>query len=168
MDRDAFDSLMSSLDPPMVVVTAAAGGERAGCLVGFHAQSSIGPARYCLWLSQANRTHAVALRATHLGVHLLSQGDHRLAERFGAVSGDDVDKFAGLDVVDGPHGVPWLAAVPHRLAVRPVALIDDDGDHTGVVAEPVAAETAGRFRPLRLSDVDDVTAGHDADDPPHR
>jgi flavin reductase (DIM6/NTAB) family NADH-FMN oxidoreductase RutF len=166
MDREAFDSLMLSLDAPMAVVTAAVGGARAGCLIGFHSQSSIGPARYCLWLSKANRTHDVALRATHLGVHLLTEGDRRLAERFGTMSGDDVDKFAGLDVIDGPGGVPWLAAVPHRLAVRRLAVIDDVGDHTGVVTEPVAAETPGRFRPLRLSDVDDLTAGHDADELP--
>ena len=30
----------------MVVVTTAQGDERAGCLVGFHAQSSIEPPRY--------------------------------------------------------------------------------------------------------------------------
>ena len=62
---DPFDSLMASLDPPMVVVTAAAGGERAGCLVGFHSQSSIEPARCCVWLSKANHTYRVALLAAH-------------------------------------------------------------------------------------------------------
>ena len=40
---DAFDSLMASLDGPMAVVTTAVAGERAGCLVGFHAQSAIDP-----------------------------------------------------------------------------------------------------------------------------
>ncbi|MCT1909143.1 hypothetical protein ACH0CV_13930 [Brachybacterium paraconglomeratum] len=51
MSENAFATLMAATDPAMVVVTTAAGGERAGCLVGFHAQSSISPERYCLWLS---------------------------------------------------------------------------------------------------------------------
>lgn len=45
MARDAFAGLMSSLDNPLTVVTTAEGHERAGCLVGFHAQSSIDPDR---------------------------------------------------------------------------------------------------------------------------
>ena len=43
MSDDAFDSLMASTDPPLIVVTTVAEDERAGCLVGFHAQSSIDP-----------------------------------------------------------------------------------------------------------------------------
>jgi flavin reductase (DIM6/NTAB) family NADH-FMN oxidoreductase RutF len=71
MNTDAFDGLMSSLDPPLIVVTTAVGDERGGCLVGFHAQSSIDPGRYCIWLSKANHTYRLALRATHLGIHFL-------------------------------------------------------------------------------------------------
>lgn len=63
MDRDAFDSVMASLDAPMAVVTTAVDDERAGCLIGFHAQSSIDPGRYCVWLSKANHTYRVAWRA---------------------------------------------------------------------------------------------------------
>ena len=88
---EAFDSLMASLDGPMVVVTTAVAGERAGCLVGFHAQSSIDPQRYCLWLSKANHTYRVALRSTHLAVHFLTDDDIDLAERFGTRTGEDVD-----------------------------------------------------------------------------
>ncbi len=75
MANDACDTLMSSLDPPLIVDTAAVGEERAGCLAGFHAQSNIDPGRYCVWLSRANPTNRVALRSTHLGIHLLTSGD---------------------------------------------------------------------------------------------
>ena len=51
MEREAFDDVMASLDPPMAVVTAASGGERAGCLVGFHAQCSIDPPRFLVDVS---------------------------------------------------------------------------------------------------------------------
>src|SRR5699024_11830417 len=53
-----LDALLGSADPPLIVVTTAAEGERAGCLVGFHSQASIGPQRYCFWLSKANHTRS--------------------------------------------------------------------------------------------------------------
>ena len=61
MNADAFDVILASLDSPLVVVTAGADsealeGERAGCLVGFHSQSSVSPERFSVWLSKANHT----------------------------------------------------------------------------------------------------------------
>ena len=50
----AFKDLIAQLDYPMIVVTTASAGERAGCLVGFHTQSSIDPERFAVWLSKAN------------------------------------------------------------------------------------------------------------------
>jgi flavin reductase (DIM6/NTAB) family NADH-FMN oxidoreductase RutF len=45
MSDEGLGTIMSALDAPLVVVTAAEAQERAGCLVGFHCQSSIEPAR---------------------------------------------------------------------------------------------------------------------------
>src|SRR3954465_4838252 len=101
---------MASLDPPLVVVTTVAEDERAGCLVGFHAQSSIDPERYCVWLSKANHTYRVGLRASRFAIPFLPDADHDVAERFGTVSGEDTDKFAGLDVELDRYGVPLLRA----------------------------------------------------------
>jgi flavin reductase (DIM6/NTAB) family NADH-FMN oxidoreductase RutF len=61
MSDEGFGAIMSALDTPLVVVTAAQAQEKAGCLVGFHCQSSIEPSRYCVWLSKANHTYRVAL-----------------------------------------------------------------------------------------------------------
>lgn len=164
-----FNSLMASLDGPMAVVTTAVAGERAGCLVGFHAQSAIDPERYSLWLSKANHTYRVALRSTHLAVHFLTEGDAGLAEHFGTLSGEDVDKFEGLAHDEGADGVPLLEACPHRMVVRRVALLDEGGDHVCVTTQCVEATTSGRFTPLRLSQVDHLVPGHESDeraDPP--
>ncbi|MET0838448.1 MAG: flavin reductase family protein [Marmoricola sp.] len=166
---DAFDTLMASLDAPMVVVSTAVAGERAGCLVGFHAQSAIDPQRYCVWLSKANHTYRVALRSTYLAVHFLTEDDLDLAEHFGTLTGEDDDKFAGLATQDGPDGVPLLERLPHRMTVRRVALLDEGGDHVCLSAECVDAESPGRFQPLRLSRVDHLAPGHESDeraDPP--
>ena len=97
MSDEAFETLMGSADPPLIVLTTAAEGERAGCLVGFHAQSSITPPHYSVWLSKANHTYRVGLRAAHFAVHFLTAQDLALAERFGTLTGEDTDKFAGVD-----------------------------------------------------------------------
>ena len=169
MAEEAFDSLMTSLDGPMVVVTTAVAGEQAGCLVGFHAQSAIDPQRYCLWLSKANHTYRVALRSTHLAVHFLTRDDLELAEHFGTLTGDDVDKFDGVALHTGVDDVPLLDRCPHRMTVRRVALLDEGGDHVCLTAQCLEAETTGQFEPLRLSHVSDLVPGHQADeraDPP--
>ncbi len=169
MAEDAFDSLMASVDGPMVIVTTAVAGERAGCLVGFHAQSAIDPQRYCLWLSKANHTYRVALRSTYLAVHFLTGDDLDLAEQFGTLTGEDVDKFEGIATTASADGVPLLDRVPHRMLVKRVALLDEGGDHVCLSGECLEAETSGRFEPLRLSQVDHLTPGHESDeraDPP--
>jgi flavin reductase (DIM6/NTAB) family NADH-FMN oxidoreductase RutF len=169
MSDDVFDSLMTSLDTPMIVVTTAVAGERAGCLVGFHAQSAIDPPRYCVWLSKANHTYRVALRSTHLAVHFLTEADLDVAEHFGTLTGEDVDKFDGVDFRSGVDGVPLLERCPNRLVLKRVALLDEGGDHVCLSAECLDAETAGGFTPLHLSQVIDLVPGHESDeraDPP--
>lgn len=166
MPDDAFDLIAASLDPAMVVVTAAHDGEWAGCLVGFHSQSSIGPHRYCVWLSKANHTARVAGRASVLAVHFLGADQRDLAELFGTLTGDDVDKLARCDWEEGPEGVPLLTAVPRRVVGRRVALLDEGGDHLCVTVEPIDVVADGRFAPLRLADVADLTPGHAPEERP--
>ena len=162
---DPFDRLLASLDAPMIVVTTAAGGERAGCMVGFHSQASIEPRRMAVWLSKANHTYRVALHATHLAVHALSEEDHDLADRFGGETGDAVDKFAGLPWTAGPGGVPLLDRCPHRTVLDRVTVLDDGGDHVLWVGQPVAGGSGPPFHPLRLHHVTGMTPGHAAGDP---
>jgi flavin reductase (DIM6/NTAB) family NADH-FMN oxidoreductase RutF len=164
--HDRFSILASSLDCPLIVVTTVEGQERAGCLVGFHTQTSIDPDRYCVWLSKANHTYRVALRSSHLAIHFLTAADLPLAERFGTLTGDDVDKFAGLRTEPGPGGVPVLQDCPHWLVGRRTVLLDEGGDHVCLVTEPVSVHTTGRFVPLRLSAAGHLTPGHDNEERP--
>jgi flavin reductase (DIM6/NTAB) family NADH-FMN oxidoreductase RutF len=166
MSDDAFDAIMESVDARMVVVTASSGSERAGCLVGFHSQSSIEPARYSVWLSKANHTYRVALRSTHLGVHFLTAHDLQLAERFGTLTGDETDKFAGLAVRSGDGDVPLLENCANWVVLRRTALLDEGGDHVCVAGEIVAAGGRGTFEALRLSRVSHLVPGHSAEERP--
>lgn len=157
---EAFNTLMESLDTPLVVVTTAADGERAGCLVGFHTQSSIDREQYSFWLSKANHTYLVSLRSSQFGIHFLTHDDVALAEHFGTQSGDDHDKFAAIDVEDNGGDPPLLKDLPNRVVVDRIAMLDDRGDHACITARVISAETTGPFTPLRLSDVGHLDPGH--------
>ncbi len=164
--NDAFDSIMASLDAPMAVVTTASEHERAGCLVGFHSQSGIEPTSLSVWLSKANHTFRVATFAQTFAVHFLTRHDFDVAERFGTVSGDETDKFAECAWQEGPDGVPLLDACPNRVVGRKVAVLDTHADHVCLVLDPIGAEAAGDFDPLRLSDVAHLRPGHEAPERP--
>lgn len=157
--------LLASLDVPMIVVTAADDqGGRAGCLVGFHAQCSIDPPRYAVWISKANHTLRVALGARHIAVHVLSDADGDLAELFGSSTGDQVDKFEQCAIEEGPDGVPLLRRCPNRIVARRHSVFDDGSDHVCFVLEPVQVGRQLPLHPLRYSDVRDLTPGHEAGD----
>ena len=159
MSESAFDNLMASIDPVMVVVTTIAESEQAGCLVGFHTQSSISAQHYCLWLSKANHTYRVSLRATHFAVHFLTKEDLAIAERFGTRSGEDVDKFAGIEVDTGKRGIPLLRECPNRMILERLVVLDDGGDHVCITARVQSAHAKEAFVPLRISDTAHLNAG---------
>jgi flavin reductase (DIM6/NTAB) family NADH-FMN oxidoreductase RutF len=159
-----FDAIVGAADPPLVVVTAAAGSHRAGCLVGFHCQSSIEPRLYCVLLSKANHTYRVARHADCLAVHFLTEADMHLARHFGELTGDRVDKFADLEVIEGPGGVPVLRQCANWLAGPRSGLLDEGGDHVYAVIHPAAVSAAGPFRPLRASAAAHLTPGHPTSD----
>ncbi|MGW6788475.1 flavin reductase family protein [Streptomyces chartreusis] len=157
-----MDAFTDRLNPDMCIVTATAGNERAGCLVGFASQCSIRPARFMVWLSKVNRTYEVACDAEFLAVHLLTRDEHRLAELFGGETGHRVDKFARTTWIRGHGG----AAVLRDACAWFVGRIErqcDGGDHVGFVLDPVQSGERGKAdgRPiLRLGDVRSLSPGH--------
>lgn len=158
---DVFEQLMASVDPPMYVLTAHDGERRSGCLVGFAAQVSIRPARFMVMVSKTNHTYPVASAAPAVVVHVLRSSDHEMAARFGELSGDDVDKFDGLDVIEGPGRSPIVVGLDW-FAGRVLQQIDL-GDHVGLVLAPHdgSAARSGEAQ-LGMRDVDDLEPGHDA------
>jgi flavin reductase (DIM6/NTAB) family NADH-FMN oxidoreductase RutF len=155
---EAFEEIMASLDLPSYVVTTAAGGEQAGCLVGFTTRCSIHPTRFGVWLSKLNHTYRVAQTASTLVVHLLRDGDGDLAERFGGETGDEVDKFAGIDWQPGPDGCPVI----QRLDWFAGSIVDrvDTGDHVAFVLAPRVGRCVRPARPLAGAEVGDIEPGH--------
>ncbi|WP_329270763.1 flavin reductase family protein [Streptomyces pseudovenezuelae] len=160
-----MDVFTDRLDPDMCVVTAAAGGDRAGCLVGFASQCSIEPVRYAVWLSKANRTYRVARTAHRLAVHLLTREQRGLAELFGGETGDRTDKFARVHWREEAGGAVVLDEAAAWFVGRVVQRVEG-GDHEGFVLEPETwggrADTEGADL-LRLSDATSISPGHPAD-----
>jgi flavin reductase (DIM6/NTAB) family NADH-FMN oxidoreductase RutF len=160
-DPDPFETLVGAFDYPMFIVTAFADGERSGCLVGFTTQVSITPRRFLVCMSKTNHTFRVASRSPVLGVHVLRPGDEEISVRFGELTGDRVDKFAGLDVVEGPGRVPILPGLDW-FAGRVLQRIDL-GDHVGHLLAPHEGEALRlRAGQMGFQDVTDMEPGHES------
>jgi flavin reductase (DIM6/NTAB) family NADH-FMN oxidoreductase RutF len=144
---DQIDRWVGEIDYPMYIVTTAAGGERAGCLIGFSTQCSIDPVRFLVCLSDKNRTYRVAQRAEHVGMHLVPADAEDLVELFGSQTGDDIDKFAHCEWRPGPGGVPLLDRCQNWFVGRILERLPA-GDHGALLLDPIdagASENPSQF-----------------------
>ena len=161
MGAQAFQSIAGWIDYPMFIVTTAAGGERAGCLVGFATQASIAPPRFLACISDKNRTYRVALEASALAVHVVPAGREDVASVFGGETGDDANKFDEVDWRPGPDGLPLLTACRSWFAGR---ILEHTvfGDHVGFLLEPFAGEDGGDRSWFPFSRAKSIHPGHPA------
>jgi len=144
VSSSAVHELISQLDYRCTSSTAAAGGERAGCLVGFGTQCSINPPRFLVCLSDKNHTFRWREDAELLVVHPLPE--RRLVGL--GCSGrrrDTVDKFEAL-LVDGGRGTPVFGRLRNWFAGRILERLRPAT--TGVRPRPVqaASDTARALR----------------------
>lgn len=161
-DQEAYECLVSHLDRPMFIVTAASEQEQAGCLVGFATQCSLDPPRWYVGISKANHTYDVAATASLVVVHALGAGNVQLAKLFGEQTGDEIDKFAHCDWRPGPDGrTPVLVDCPRWFAAEVVDRVDP-GDHLGLVLAPRAAECRDHGPQLGMQALPDLNPGHPA------
>ena len=153
--------LVSELDYPMFIVTVAAGGRRAGCLVGFATQCSIDPARFLVCLSDKNHTHAVAQDADAMVVHLVPAEAEDTAELFGSRTGDEIDKFEHCAWSPGPADIPVLDVCRNWFAARILQRLPA-GDHTAFLLEPFSASSDDDETPFTFHRASRITPGHEA------
>ncbi len=157
--QTTFARLYADVDATMLIVTCAAAGERAGCLIGFATQASIDPPRFLACISRKNRTFRIASQASTLIVHLVDEQASDLAELFGGSSGDEVDKFAQVEWRRGPGGAPLLERLPTWFAGRVLERIPL-GDHTGFLLEPIEGAARRGEQPLRFHRARRIAPGH--------
>ncbi len=136
---NAFDEIVSNLEYPMFVVSAASDGDADACLVGFTSQCSIDPPRFAVFLSKANHTYDVAQHADVLVVHRLRADQHDVAEHFGGKSAhDEPTKLSECDWTPGPGGAPVIRGCDW-FAGRVLQCVDT-GDHVMFHLEPITGE----------------------------
>ncbi|MGE5617324.1 MAG: flavin reductase family protein [Candidatus Woesearchaeota archaeon] len=155
-----FEGLMAQLDYSLFIVTAAADGERSGCLVGFASQVSIHPQRFLVGLSIKNHTFEVARRAETLIVHFVPEQAEELALLFGGETGDEIDKFKRCRWREGPHGAPVLSDLEDWFAGRTLEQFDF-GDHWGFLLEPIAGEAHRSGTSLTFRRAKWIEPGHE-------
>jgi flavin reductase (DIM6/NTAB) family NADH-FMN oxidoreductase RutF len=155
----SFAKLMAELDYSMLVVTTAAGGQRAGCLVGFATQVSIDPPRFLICLSVKNRTFRVARDANVLVVHFVPIEQDELAELFGGETYDETDKFERCQWRPGPEGAPVVCALENWFAGRVLDRLPF-GDHWGFLLEPIAGHDGRGEGSLTFHRAKRIEPGH--------
>lgn len=159
-DVPTFAELARQLEYSMFIVTAAAGGERAGCLIGFASQVSIRPPRFLACLSVKNRTYRVAAGAECLIVHFVPEDATDLAELFGGETGDEMDKFAQISWREGPGGAPVVLALENWFAGS-ILQRHDFGDHCGLLLDPIEGQAGRSESPLTFHRARSIEPGHE-------
>ena len=157
---DAFTKLVAELDYSMFIVTAAADGERAGCLIGFASQVAIHPPRFLACISVKNHTLRVAKRSRVLAVHFVPDDAVELAELFGGETGDEVDKFARCEWREGVEGTPILSELENWFAGRVLERLDF-GDHCGFLLDPIEGQAGRSESPLTFHRAKRIEPGHE-------
>src|SRR3954464_7911840 len=135
----AVHELIDELDYPMFIVTAAAGNERDGCLVGFATQCSIDPPRFLVCMSDKNRTTRLLEQGGRdaLVVHLVPEDAGHIVELFGGETGDDSGRCDRCDWTAGPEEIRLLSYCPSWFAGRIVDRMRL-GYHIGPLLAPSA------------------------------
>jgi flavin reductase (DIM6/NTAB) family NADH-FMN oxidoreductase RutF len=153
-----FARLVTALDYPLYVVTAAVESELTGCLIGFATQCSIHPPRFLACISKTNHTFQIAAQSAVLAVHIVDEKNKGIAELFGGQTGDAVNKFKGVNwhIVDG---VPVLDACARWFTASVIERIDL-GDHVGHVLEPLCVQAGPDSSQLTSQQARDIEAGH--------
>lgn len=159
-DIPTFAELARQLEYSMFIVTTAAAGQRAGCLIGFASQVSIHPPRFLACLSIKNRTFRVARQADVLIVHFVPEEATELAELFGGETGDEVDKFARVEWHKGPSGAPIITDLENWFAGS-ILERHDFGDHWGFLLDPIDGQAARSQSPLTFHRARSIEPGHE-------
>ncbi len=135
----------------ITVVTAAVEGQRHGMTVSSFTSVSLEPPLVLIALRQESRTHALAERAGHFGVSILSQEQKEISNRFAGRGAEDADRFAGLATAALVTGAPLLEGSLAWFDCRIVQTIPA-GTHTVFLAEVLAARAFDEDAPLLYFD----------------
>ena len=133
-DRDAFRNALGTFVTGVTIVTARdGGGNPAGLTANSFNSVSLDPPMVLWSLSLASGSLPVFREAESWAVHVLAADQQAMSNRF-ATPG--ADKFAGLDLADGPEGAPLIEGCAARFGCS-ARFEYEGGDHAIFLGEVV-------------------------------
>jgi flavin reductase (DIM6/NTAB) family NADH-FMN oxidoreductase RutF len=161
MDITGASTLMAWLDRELWLVTAQAGGRRAGLIATFVNPASIVPdmPRMLVGLARQHQTWEVIEAGGAFALHLLAEQNLEWVWRFGLNSSRDVNKFVGLAVSSAATGSPILEDSIGWLDCRVEARLDT-GDRTVYLAKVLEGRVTHFGPPLTQKRVLEISPAH--------
>ncbi|WP_369045878.1 flavin reductase family protein [Sinomonas sp. P10A9] len=128
----------------IAVITTSSEGTPAGLVSNSFASVSLDPPLVSWAVDRRSSSFEIWNTTDHFAVHLLSESDRGLVQRFVAKG---PEKFAGLAWEPGVLGSPIVANDVPRLECRLWQRVDA-GDHVILIGEAVSVSEPQSFRPL--------------------
>jgi flavin reductase (DIM6/NTAB) family NADH-FMN oxidoreductase RutF/2-polyprenyl-6-methoxyphenol hydroxylase-like FAD-dependent oxidoreductase len=137
--RDFRNALGQFATGVTVVTTRDEEGRRVGLTANSFSSLSLDPPLLLFCLDRHAPSLPAFLDCGHFAINVLAADQHHLSRQFSTPA---EDKFAGVEVVDGPGGVPLLEGVLARFTCRHVERYEG-GDHLIFIGEVEEYETFG-------------------------
>ncbi len=133
-DAKAFRSALGSFVTGVTIVTVRGrDGRPAGLTANSFNSVSLDPPMVLFSLALKSASLPVFRKAESWAVHVLGADQQAMSDRFAA---SDVDRFAGLEPVDGPEGAPLIEGCAARFGCR-AKFEYEGGDHAIFLGEVV-------------------------------
>jgi flavin reductase (DIM6/NTAB) family NADH-FMN oxidoreductase RutF len=131
VDPIEFRNVMGQFATGVTVITTVHDEELHGMTANSVTSVSLDPLLILVCLMREARTALAIQNSKRLAVNILGAHQEELSQRF-ARAGQD--HFDGLDLVEGPHGLPFLPDCLAYLTAQ-VTQVVEAGDHDVVFAE---------------------------------
>lgn len=139
--KDLFRHALSHFASGVTVVTTSSeGGEKKGITVSAFSSVSLDPPLVLICIDKRASIHEHLKKGRWFAVNVLSQEQESLSRHF--ASRGEMDRFIGIELVEGASGSPLIAGAVASIECRVVEAYEG-GDHTIFVGEVEAAGVTG-------------------------
>ncbi len=131
MGNDPYREAVGHFTTGVAVITTTHQGVRYGVTASAVSSLSMDPPMLLVCLNQRLATRDAVVAARHFAVNILAEDQAEMAMQFATRA---PDKFAGVRLAEGAHGVPLLRDALAHLQCRVVDPVDA-ATHTVILAE---------------------------------
>lgn len=131
----------------VAIITCVDGDSRQGMTVSSFTSVSVDPPAITVSLANSTRSKQAIEMSGFFAINILPKTCQDLADRFAGRSGDQEDRFRGVDVKTGAHRLPILVCATAWLVCRVIHTYDFN-ESTLFVAEVMTCEKVNESAPL--------------------